>query len=72
MAVLEAVSESRRQVLAQTVAEWTDDERNALASGLTRLGFDLQHLRDSQAADSQAADAPTDDRPPEYTDEGIR
>jgi DNA-binding MarR family transcriptional regulator len=65
--VLEAVSESRRQVLAQTVADWTDDERDALAAGLTRLGSDLQHLRDSQAADALTDHTPHDD-----TDEGIR
>ena len=46
-AVLEAVSESRRQVLAQAIAEWTDEERNALASGLLRLGAGLHHLRDA-------------------------
>jgi DNA-binding MarR family transcriptional regulator len=47
IAVLEAVSESRRQVLAQAIAEWTDEERNALASGVLRLGVGLQHLRDT-------------------------
>ena len=31
MAVLEAVSEARRQVLAEAIADWTDEERNALA-----------------------------------------
>jgi len=41
------VSESRRQVLAQAIAEWTDEERNALASGLLRLGAGLHHLRDA-------------------------
>ena len=46
-AVLEAVSESRRQVLAQAIAEWTDEERYALASGLLRLGAGLHHLRDA-------------------------
>ena len=49
VAVLEAVSESRRQVLAEAIADWTDEERNALASGLLRLGAGLQHLRDSTA-----------------------
>jgi DNA-binding MarR family transcriptional regulator len=44
-AVLEAVSEARRQVLAEAIAEWTDEERNALAAGLHRLGDDLQQLR---------------------------
>lgn len=54
VAVLEAVSESRRQVLATAIAEWTDEERDALADGLLRLGTGLQHLRDPQPADARA------------------
>jgi DNA-binding MarR family transcriptional regulator len=46
-AVLDAVSESRRQVLAEAIAEWTDEERNALAGGLLRLGAGLHQLRDN-------------------------
>lgn len=46
MAVLEAVSESRRRVLALAIAEWTDEERNALASGLLRLASGLKDARD--------------------------
>ena len=53
VAVLGSVSESRRQVLAQAIAEWTDEERNALASGLLRLGSGLQHVRDMQCTHSQ-------------------
>jgi len=45
-AVLEAVSESRRRALAEAIAGWTDEERNALASGLLRLGSGLHQLRE--------------------------
>ncbi len=45
VAVLEAVSEARREVLAEAIADWTDEERNALAGGLLRLGAGLQHAR---------------------------
>jgi DNA-binding MarR family transcriptional regulator len=38
VAVLEAVSEFRRRILAEAIAEWTDEERNSLATGLLRLG----------------------------------
>jgi DNA-binding MarR family transcriptional regulator len=44
-AVLEAVSESRRRVLAGAIADWTDEERNALASGLLRLDAGLHDTR---------------------------
>ena len=60
-AVLEAVSESRRRVLARALADWTDEERNALASGLLRLGAGLHDTRG-------AGPRPTDDT----TDEGTR
>jgi DNA-binding MarR family transcriptional regulator len=46
-AVLEAVSEARRQVLAEAIADWSDEERNALATGLLRLGAGLQHVHDN-------------------------
>jgi DNA-binding MarR family transcriptional regulator len=49
-AVLEAVSESRRRALAEAIAGWTDEERNALASGLLRLGSGLHHLREHDEA----------------------
>ena len=45
-AVLESVSEARRRVLAEAIADWTDEERTALASGLLRLGIGLEHVRD--------------------------
>jgi DNA-binding MarR family transcriptional regulator len=44
-AVLESVSEARRRVLAEAIADWTDEERNALAGSLLRLGAGLQHVR---------------------------
>ncbi len=44
--VLEAVSESRRRELATAIADWSDEERNALATGLLRLGADLHDARD--------------------------
>jgi len=46
-AVLEAVSEFRRRVLAEAIAEWSDEERNSLASGLLRLGAGLHPQSDS-------------------------
>jgi DNA-binding MarR family transcriptional regulator len=55
--VVEAVSESRRRVLAQAIAGWTDEERNALASGLLRLGSGLQCVRDGHALELSATDA---------------
>ncbi len=42
--VLEAVSESRRRELALAMADWTDEERNSLASGLLRLGAGLHDV----------------------------
>ena len=59
--VLEAVSESRRRVLALAIADWTDEERNALASGLLRLGVGLHDTRDAAGADHT-----------EHADEGTR
>jgi DNA-binding MarR family transcriptional regulator len=50
-AVLESVSEARRRVLAEAIADWTDEERTALASGLLRLGAGLHHARDTDARD---------------------
>jgi DNA-binding MarR family transcriptional regulator len=40
-AVLDAVSVARLEILAEALAEWTDDERTALASGLHRLAAGL-------------------------------
>ena len=59
--VLEAVSESRRRVLALAIADWTDEERNALASGLLRLGVGLHDTRDAAGAHHT-----------EHADEGTR
>ncbi len=58
--VLEAVSESRRRELALAIADWSDEERNALASGLLRLGADLHAARD--AGPGHHAVGPTGDR----------
>ena len=49
VAVLEAVSEFRRRVLAEAIAGWSDEERNSLASGLLRLGAGLRPSRGSIA-----------------------
>ena len=46
-AVLEAVSEARRDLLAEAMDDWTDEERGALAGGLSRLSAGLQHTRDA-------------------------
>lgn len=42
-AVLDAVSEARRQALAAATGGWTDEERTALASGVLRLEAGLHH-----------------------------
>ena len=60
-AVLASVSEARRRVLAEAIADWTDEERNALASGLLRLGVGLHDTRDAAGADHT-----------EHADEGTR
>ena len=67
VAVLEAVSESRRQVLAEAIAEWTDEERNDLASGLLRLGSGLHHLRDLHSTETRPTTTHATD-----SDEGTR
>jgi len=46
-AVLQSVSEARRRVLTEAMADWTDEERTALASGLLRLGAGLHHAREA-------------------------
>ena len=45
--MLEAVSESRRQVLDAAISGWTDEERTALANGMLRLDAGLHHQRDA-------------------------
>ncbi|MGO8871328.1 MAG: MarR family winged helix-turn-helix transcriptional regulator [Acidimicrobiales bacterium] len=56
-AVLDAVSEARRQALAEAVADWTEDERDALAAGLARLEAGLHHTRDHRAGGPLTVDA---------------
>jgi DNA-binding MarR family transcriptional regulator len=46
LAVLDAVSEARRTVLDEAVADWSPEERQALADGLTRLGAALHDARE--------------------------
>lgn len=41
-AVLESVSEARREALAEAITEWSDEERTTLAAGLFRLAAGLQ------------------------------
>jgi DNA-binding MarR family transcriptional regulator len=45
-AVLETVSEARRQALAEVIADWSDEERTALTRGLVRLEAGLHHSRE--------------------------
>ncbi len=48
-AVLETVSEARRQALAEVIDGWTDEERNALTRGLVRLEAGLHRTREQHA-----------------------
>jgi DNA-binding MarR family transcriptional regulator len=50
-AVLEAVSEARRQALAEVINAWSDEERTALAAGLHRLEDGLHRTREQHATD---------------------
>lgn len=50
-AVLEAVSEARRQALAEVISDWTDEERTALTLGLLRLEDGLHRTREHHARD---------------------
>lgn len=52
-AVLGAVSEARRQALAEVIDEWTDEERIALTSGLLRLEAGLHRVRERQGHETQ-------------------
>ncbi len=45
-AVLEAVSEARRQALAEVISDWSDEERTALTRGLVRLEDGLRRSRE--------------------------
>ena len=44
-AVLEMVSEARRQALAEVVKDWSEEERTALTRGLVRLEAGLHRTR---------------------------
>jgi len=48
--VLGAVSEARRQALADAMGGWSDEERTVLAGGLLRLEAGLDHSRDQHTA----------------------
>jgi DNA-binding MarR family transcriptional regulator len=48
-AVLETVSEARRQALAEVIDDWSDEERTALTRGLVRLEAGLHRTRGQQA-----------------------
>jgi DNA-binding MarR family transcriptional regulator len=48
-AVLEAVSEARRQVLAAAIDGWSEEERTALTGSLLRLEAGLHHARELRA-----------------------
>ena len=47
-AVLEAVSEARRQVLAEAIAGWSEEERTALAGSLLRLEAGLHQAKEQR------------------------
>jgi DNA-binding MarR family transcriptional regulator len=48
-AVLEAVSEARRQALAEVIKGWSEEERTALTAGLLRLEDGLHRTREQHA-----------------------
>jgi DNA-binding MarR family transcriptional regulator len=50
-AVLEAVSEARRQALAEVINDWSDAERTALTRGLIRLEEGLHRTRELHTRD---------------------
>jgi DNA-binding MarR family transcriptional regulator len=52
-AVLEAVSEARRQVLAEAIDGWSEEERTALTGSLLRLEAGLHHAREQRAEGAQ-------------------
>jgi DNA-binding MarR family transcriptional regulator len=55
-AVLEAVSEARRQALAEVISDWSDEERTALTRGLLRLEDGLHRTREQHARDHHGRD----------------
>jgi DNA-binding MarR family transcriptional regulator len=52
-AVLEAVSEARRQALAEVINDWSDAERTELTRGLMRLEEGLHRTRELHTRDQQ-------------------
>ncbi len=57
-AVLESVSEARRQALAEVINAWSDEERTELTSGLRRLEDGLHRAHEHQAADRPSDGVP--------------
>ena len=55
-AVLEAVSEARRQALAEVISDWTDEERTNLTRGLLRLEDGLHRTREHNARDQRGSE----------------
>lgn len=56
--VLEAVSEARRDVLAEAVSDWTEDEQDELARRLVRLCVGLPSCRAARDGADGGATAP--------------
>ena len=57
-AVLEAVSEARRQALAEVINDWSDAERTALTRGLVRLEEGLHRTRELHTRDQPTRGGP--------------
>jgi DNA-binding MarR family transcriptional regulator len=55
-AVLEAVSEARRQALAEVIGDWSDDERTTLTRGLLRLEDGLHRTREQHVRDQHGSE----------------
>jgi len=53
-AVLEAVSEARRQVLAEAIVGWSEEERTSLAQSLLRLEAGLHQAKDQRSRNDRA------------------
>ena len=62
-AVLETVSEARRQALAEVIDDWSDEERTALTRGLVRLEAGLHRTRGQQARGRGPVSIDTPSRP---------
>jgi len=61
VAVLEAVSEARRQVLADAIVGWSDEERTTLAGSLLRLEDGLHQVRDHRGRNERNDRTGTDE-----------